>query len=410
MSKLPVATFPEIFKAILRRALAHWTPITVLLAFLCTGLSTLSLYSYTRAIGRVDLFLATLDTTSSLVAWLLVVIPIMLVYLCTLLVTTLFYGFSVSLFERCRRRINRAALWLLFPLVMGFGAFIILLFFYSDRIHAPMSIVLVAIATVVGVIVILPFKGFQILVALSTSRSNKADRFFFLFTLVGMILAAVMCAFFSITLIIRTYVGEDTDEAIWFVSIFSFITLVLSLAPTLIFFTAKGNTYRRFALGCAGAVVLFMVFLLFARGAMSSISFAAAGNLEVRKMFSERFVLDGGVNLEDLDNIQWRTRLLSASRVEIEAFQLFSLRDILLLCPSVLRSATLHQLPQYTRLCFLTLNSKVNRKPPLLRYSRQVKANLSWKYHAGRLGDIRSLSEHLNETKNRLLRAAAPEA
>lgn len=410
MPSLPAPTFPVFFKQFLRRMLEHWTPITVILAFLGTGLSILTLYTYASAIGRVDLFMVAIDAKSSLAAWLLLVVPIMVIHLCILTPTTWFYGISVSMFGHCRRRINRAALWLLFPIVIGFSTLIILLFFFSDRLGASLSVFLIALATVTGLVAILPFRSFRILVALSTSRSVKRDQLFFLLCLAGMLICTVISAFFSTSLILNTYVGEDTAEAVRFVAMFSLGTMALSLVPTFVFFTAKGDTYRRLAFGCAIAMVLFLAFLLLARGAMSSIAYAAAGNLEIRQTFSARFVLDDRISLADLDNVQWRTRLAPANRVEVEAFQLFAFGDVLLLCPEGLRGATLHQLPRYSRQCLLSRSSKVDRKPPRPRYPVHPKAMQSWQDQANRLINWSSLLGQLNKAKERPLDAPLPKA
>ncbi len=410
MPSSPATPYPVFFKQFLRRVLEHWTPITVILAFLATGLSILTLYTYARAIGRTDLFMVAIDAKSSLAAWLLLVGPIMVSYLCVLTTTTWLYGFSVSMFSRCRSRINRAALWLLFPLVIGFSTCIVLVFCFFDRLGATLAVVIVALATVIGLVAILPFKRFRLLVALSTSRSIKGDKFFFLFTLASMLVCTVFSALFSIYWILKTYVGEDTDEAVWFVAMFTMGTLVLSLAPTFVFFTTKGSTYRRLAIGCAMVVVLFLAFLLLARGAMSSIAYVAAGNLEIRQTFSARFVLDDRISLADLDNVQWRTRLAPANRVEVEAFQLFAFGDVLLLCPEGLRGATLHQLPRYSRQCLLRRSSKVDRKPPRLRYPVHPKAMQSWQDQANRLINWSSLLGQLNKAKDRPLDAPLPKA
>ncbi|WP_152989102.1 hypothetical protein [Pseudomonas citronellolis] len=329
--------------------------------------------------------MASIEAKSYLAAWLLLVLPIMAMHLCMLMATTLFYGMSVAMFSHCRRRINRAALWLLLPLVSGFSAFTILLFYFSDRLEASLAIPLITLATVLGLVAVLFFRRFRILVALSSSRSIKADRFFFLFCLAGMLICTVISAYFSTSLILNTYVGEDSKKAVRFVATFTLGTLMLSLVPTFVFFTTKGSTYRRLAFGCAVTIVLFLAYLLLARGAMSSITYATAGNLEIRQTFSARFVLDDRISLADLDNVQWRTRLAPANRVEVEAFQLFAFGDVLLLCPSSLRRATLYELPRYSRQCLLTRSSKVDRKPPRPRYQAQAKMQPSWQVHAERL-------------------------
>ncbi|MBC3466215.1 hypothetical protein HU729_11625, partial [Pseudomonas sp. RW10S2] len=45
-------TFAQVFRKNLKRVLEHWTPFTVTLVFFGTFLGSLSLYIYTRAIGR----------------------------------------------------------------------------------------------------------------------------------------------------------------------------------------------------------------------------------------------------------------------------------------------------------------------------------------------------------------------
>ena len=397
--------FPVVFKRTLKLVLEHWTPITVILALIGTGFSILTLYVYARAIGRTDLFMVAIEEKSYLVAWLLLVLPIMAMHLCMLIATTLFYGISVTMFSHCSRRINRAALWLLLPLVSGFSAFTILLFYFSDYMEASLAIPLIALATLLGLVAILLFRRFRILVALSTSSSNKIDRFFFLFCLAGMLICTVISAYFSTSLILGTYVGEDSEKAVSFVATFTLSTLILSLVPTFVFFTAKGSTYRRLAFGCAITLVLFLAYLLFARGAMSSITYAAAGNLEIRQDLPARFVLDDRISLADLDNVQWRTRLALVDRVEVEAFQLFAFGDVLLLCPSGLRRASLYELPRYSRQCLLTRSSKVDRKPPRLRYPAQSKVQPSWQKQAERLVDwdlLRGLPpEHVQDAGRR---------
>ncbi|WP_220814390.1 hypothetical protein [Pseudomonas paralcaligenes] len=336
-----------------------------------------------------------IEAKLSLGAWLPLVLLIMAFYLVILTATSWFYGLSVSMFDRSGPRLNQVALWLLVPLIVGFTAFIILLFFFSEYLNVSVSVFLVALATVLGMLVLLYFKSFRSLVEMS-NRSKMQERFFLLF-LALVLVCTVISGFFSTSLILKNYVGEDTDEAVKFVAIFSLATLVLSLAPAFAFFTFKGDIYRRSAFGCVITVVLFLAFLLAARGAMSKISYLAAGNLEIRQDFSARFVLNDHTSLEDFDSFLWRTRLTSFGKVEIEAFQLFSLGDVLLLCPSGLLAAKLHQLPRYTRQCHLTRNSKVDRKPLRLRYSVPT-----WQDHANRLLNWDGLRGYIDQAKDSL--------
>ncbi|HDZ55215.1 MAG TPA: hypothetical protein ENI17_11755 [Pseudomonas xinjiangensis] len=375
-------TFPEFFKKNLKRALNHWTPASVVLGLLGAGLGIFSLYVYTSAIGRRDLFMPAIDAKSALAIWVLMVSLTMAAYLFILTATTWLYGISVSLFERPPRKQNRVARWLLLPLIIGFGTFILLLFFPSVRLTATTAVAIIAAATLLGLLVLFRFKRFRLLIALNTSRSVDEKQIFFVVMLALTLVFTIITAVFATSLVLRTYVGDDTPEAARFIALFSLGTLVLSLVPTFVFYTAKGHVYKRVVYGCAAAALLFLVFLLLARGAMTSITYAVANNLEIRQSTSARFILDHVTELNDLDNLQWRTRLHRANRVEVEAFQLFAFGKVLLLCPSDLLGLKLHQLPLYSRYCISTSGEKVSRKPLKLRFTERSAPSHAWRKHA----------------------------
>ncbi|WAC45216.1 hypothetical protein OU997_03205 [Pseudomonas sp. SL4(2022)] len=395
MARIPTVPFPVFFKKNLKRVLEHWTPITVTLSFFGVGVGILSLYVYTRAIGRIDLFMPATDAKSALAIWLLLVLLTMAAYLITLTVTTWLYGISVSQFDKIRRKHNQVACWLLIPLLIGFGTFILMAFFSSELFKTPIAVSIIAVTTVLGLLMLLGFRRFRILIALNTCRAITWQQALFLLWLAVTLVFTVISAAISTSLILTSYVGDDTQEAIRFVAKFSMGTLVLSLIPTFVFYTAKGDIYRRVAYGCSALVILFLIFLLLAPGAMTSITFAAAGNLEIRQNTTANFILDDQIELDDLDNLQWRTRLHPSNKVAIQGFQLFSFGDVLLLCPSDLLELKPHELPHYTRLCLMTRNSRVNRKPLRPHYLNKTEPSPTWQEHAERLINWKKLNPML---------------
>ncbi|WP_448118965.1 hypothetical protein [Pseudomonas serbica] len=377
-------TLPDLLKKQIKRVLTYWTQMTVTLGFFGAGIGLTSLYVYTRAIGRLDLFMAAIDSKSALAIWILLVVLTMMAYIFILTATTWLYGVSVSQFDRYHRKHHKIACWLLIPLMIGFGVFTLLGFFYPTQYRASVSVSIIALTTIGALAALFCFKPFRLLICLNTSRTVDGKKIFFLICLAGTLVFTVIAAVFSTSLILNTYVGDDTAEAVKFVALFSWATSVLSLVPTLIFYTTKGDIIRRVAFGCTAAGFLFLVFLLFARGTMTSITYMAAGNLEIRQVTSARFVLDDQLKLEDFDNLQWRTRLHKTNRVEIEAFQLFSFGDVLLLCPEGLLDRKLNAIIRYTKFCIATRNSKVSRKPLRPKYYTRPMPKLTWQEHADR--------------------------
>lgn len=99
MSVIPDRTFAEVLKHTVKRILSYWTQITVTLGLLATGLGFITLYLYTRTIGRIDLFMPSIDVKSALLVWVVLVLLLMLSYLFILGATTWMFGCSVSLFQ-----------------------------------------------------------------------------------------------------------------------------------------------------------------------------------------------------------------------------------------------------------------------------------------------------------------------
>ena len=54
MSVTPDRTFAEVLKQTVKRILDYWTQITVTFGLLATGLGFVTLYLYTRTIGRIE--------------------------------------------------------------------------------------------------------------------------------------------------------------------------------------------------------------------------------------------------------------------------------------------------------------------------------------------------------------------
>ncbi|HGM5579873.1 TPA: hypothetical protein ACKP22_001548 [Pseudomonas putida] len=376
-------TFAQVFRKNLKRVLEYWTPFTVTLVFFGTFLGSLSLYIYTRAIGRPDLFMSALDAKSSLAAWMFVVVAVMFSHLVILMGSSWLYGMAVSLFGRVRWFTRHVALWLVVPLAVGYATFIILGFFFSKVLGAGIAVLLISVATLLAFGALFFSRSFRALFVLASSKSKgKADRWFLGVFLSFTLVFAVLASALSMLLIIDSYVGRDNEAAVLFVAGFSLFTLLMSLLPSMLYFVFKGDIYRKVAAGIGGALLFFVIFLTTAKGAMSSITYSVAGSLEVRQAFSQRYVLDRQVTLADIDPILWHSRLRPDGKVQLQAYQLFAFGDLLLLCPPSLLGAKLHQLPDYTRQCIFTRSSRVERLPPRLPMGKQEQRRAQWQAQA----------------------------
>lgn len=375
MQGAPNVTGTDFARRNIKRLLEYWGPITVTLSLLGAGIGIFTLYVFTRAIGRVDLFMMALDAKSALAVWVLIIILISAVYLISLTMTTWFYGVAVSSFGNIPDKLGNVALWLLLPIWGGFGSFIFLIFYCSAYLKASFSLAIVCVATVCMYGLLFLAKGFRGLFrdnAAGMARGEVASLLIFqcLVVCFTVILSAIPAS-----IILKSYVGADTSEAIRFVAILTFATLALSLVPAFIFYVSKGALYLRATYGFVAALLLLFLFLLFSRGAMSTITYAAAKGLQVKQAVPARFILADDMRLSDFDNLQWRTRLHESQRVEVQAFSLFSFGDVLLLCPGDYIQLGLHDIPNFSQYCFLTQNSKVVRKPQRPSYGA---ASISW--------------------------------
>lgn len=456
MSVIPDRTFAEVLKRTVKRILSYWTQITVTLGLLATGLGFITLYLYTRTIGRIDLFMPSIDVKSALLVWVVLVLLLMLSYLFILGGTTWMFGCSVSFFSNIRNDQPKIVFYLIFPTVTGFSAFIWLTFFLPTLLNALatlMALFLIVFLACLFMYKATPFKrlikkSIRAQIRLDRARlkclaprqqtkptkppanmrarplnarlqkwltrlqalKNKATPLWLclkekwqqllswvqglkelrLVTLLSFsIFLTVIFAAFPILLTIRSYMERETPDTVPYVAGLSWLTLIFTLLPVVIFYCFKGDIYRRTFNGLIAMILAFCAFTLLSPGSLSQITYIAAGGLSVRQQTAERYTLPEDIKLQDLSATLWKTRQVAAQKIEVEAFQLYSFGDVLLLCPKDMLSLELKELKNYSKFCVSTLNSKVVRKPRLPVFARKPQNEWScrvpsWQIQAGR--------------------------
>ncbi|MDO7897210.1 hypothetical protein [Pseudomonas citrulli] len=456
MSVTPDRTFAEVFKRTVKRILCYWTQITVTLGLLATGLGFITLYLYTRTIGRIDLFMPSIDVKSALLVWVVLVLLLMLSYLFILGATTWMFGCSVLLFSNIKVNQPKIVFYLAFPTIVGFSAFIGITFFLPTWLNtwATFSaLFLIVFATCVLMYAFTPFKRIirkSTLVQARLDRARlkclaarqqlkrkklqpnkavlsqkawwqkwltywqafkdktaptwlraketwqrrlswiQARKAFWLVTLVSIALfITVIFAAFPILLTIRSYMERETPDTLRHIAGISWLTLIFTLLPVITFYCSKGDVFRRTANGLVATVIAFCAFTVISPGSLSQITYIAAGGLSVRQQTAERYALPDDIKLQDLSATLWKTRQVASQKIEVEAFQLYSFGDVLLLCPTDMLPLELKELKDYSRFCVSTLNSKVVRKPRLPVFASRPPTEWAcrvpaWRVHAGR--------------------------
>ncbi|WP_447771052.1 hypothetical protein [Pseudomonas kilonensis] len=455
MSVIPDRTFAEVLKRTVKRILSYWTQITVTLGLLATGLGFITLYLYTRTIGRIDLFMPSIDVKSALLVWVVLVLLLMLSYLFILGATTWMFGCSVSLFSNMKDHQPKIVFYLVFPTVVGFSAFIWATFFLPTLLNHWATMAALLLIVFVACFLMYAFTPFKRIIRKSTlvqarlerdrlkrlaahqqikrkklqhkaapaqktwsqewltywqALKNKttpawlwlkekwqrlqswvwARKEFWLVTLLSIsIFVTVIFAAFPILLTIRSYMERETPDTVPYVAGLSWLTLIFTLLPVVIFYCFKGDIYRRTFNGLIAMILAFCAFTLLSPGSLSQITYIAAGGLSVRQQTAERYTLPEDIKLQDLSATLWKTRQVAAQKIEVEAFQLYSFGDVLLLCPKDMLSLELKELKNYSKFCVSTLNSKVVRKPRLPVFARKPQNEWScrvpsWQIQAGR--------------------------
>jgi len=456
LSVRPDRTFAEVLKHTVRRILSYWTQITVTLGLLATGLGFITLYLYTRTIGRIDLFMPSIDVKSALLVWVVLVLLLMLSYLFILGATTWMFGCSVSLFSNLKDNQPKIVFYLAFPTVVGFSAFILTTFFLP-ALNAWATFAALFVIVFVACFLMYAFTPFKKVIRKSILVQARLDRarlkrlahhqqikqkkqkpqkvarapkarlpkrltdswrafknrmtptwlwmtgecqrlwswvwarkgFWLVFLLSLSIFVTVIFAAFPILLTIRSYMERETPDTVPYVAGLSWLTLIFTLLPVIIFYCFKGDIYRRTFNGLMAMILAFCAFTMLSPGSLSHITYIAAESLSVRQKTAERYALPEDMELQDLSATLWKTRQVAAKKIEVEAFQLYSFGDVLLLCPKDMLSLELKELKNYSKFCVSTLNSKVVRKPLLPAFARKAPNEWScrvpsWQIHAGR--------------------------
>lgn len=361
-------TFDSFIKINLKRILTYWTQLTLALGACGTALGLGTLFAYTNAIGRVDMFMNSLDAKTSLLVWLAIVFGWTIGYVALFTTTSVIFAATVSTFRRIPEYQAQVVVPLAFPVLVGFIAFVVTTFkCYDWGMYTRLLITIGGSA--IAYSFLFTSKKFRKMISNIAKKQeikimdNAVNECALIGWIFFQVTTTVMMGSIPVLVILKSYLGDDTPEAVNAMALISFICPTLTLLPALSFYLNPGYIPKQLFICVSTLVVVFMICVALSPSIVSTITYGVAGALDIRQKEIARYSVAQDYELADFQPEIWHTEITRNKKLEISAFQVFSFGNVLLLCPASLVDLTLKQWPLYSAECFGTDKSKVLRKP-----------------------------------------------
>jgi hypothetical protein len=140
------------------------------------------------------------------------------------------------------------------------------------------------------------------------------------------------------------------------------ITSAFGLLPAVAFYLGKDGLWSRARYTLGGVVLVIAGALYFAPATIPMIVDSAAELIGIKSLKVSPFMIKDTYAAEDFDS-QWGEVSTRRSYPVVEAFPLFTLGDLLLLCPKLLAPTDLENWPSVTHAC-LIVDAKTTKKMP----------------------------------------------
>lgn len=368
MSDQAQPNFKQALKKNLKRILAFWVLIAVLLGGLGTLLGIYTISNYTTAIGRPDLMAAALSAKSDLVTWLVIVALVVTAYFLVLMTTGILFGLAVSLFNECPSLQSDIVKLLLLPVFLGIAVLMALVFKVQqlDDLGRFGFLISFVVITVWSLHLSPKFRLAVDLCATAATpgkANSKGSRIFLLVMLMFVLVSAVFSAVLPVSLILKGYTGEDSPEAITKLMFISIFSAALPLMPALVFYVSRADLFKRVAQCLALALLILPIVIGISPGGSQSIVYSSASLMKVRDQSEAKFLLTEIYAADDFSSDIWGAVESVRNQPLISAFPLFSFGDVLLLCPIKLIKTKLKDWPAESAYCVTTKGGKAIRMP-----------------------------------------------
>ncbi|XXF10700.1 hypothetical protein J3Q00_10270 [Pseudomonas sp. D2-3] len=353
-------------KPLLERVLAHWGAIAWLLSLLGLIVGGASLFCYTHAIGRTDLFQAAAGDQALLLVWLVFVGLMSIAFILIMATSAVLFGLAVSMLNR-RPCLQRQAVSTLFFIVSAGYACFGSLILWAPEWGVKVIFLLVCLVTALATVVFYLFnRKLRVPVNYCAKRPKKgkaASPWTLLFFLFLALLGTVVSGVFPTQMVLMAYRGEDTPEGVGRLMLIAVFSMIIALVPVWAFYKTRGALVRRWRLCLAGFIGALLFYIVLSPATLGIVTYAAANVMGVRDSHVQDYLLTDKDVIGELDTNVWSLQPKQQGAARIKAFKLFGFGSMLLLCPAELAKIELKKWPEHSGRCLLTSTGQARLLP-----------------------------------------------
>lgn len=368
MTAQPTPPGNDRVKAGVKIVMAQWGPIGLSLTALSTALSFGVLFIYLDMIGYSKLLVPALGTKTALIPWIIIAAGTLAVYLGGLLIASGFYASTLRLFNREPSVQPYMALMLMLPALTGITALIVVILIgqRTGPVTATLVSALIVFVTIALMCSLPRFRHAIQLAAKPAVDDLTTDTWLKRATRIGGVAGgiwgAALSAVFPMLLLISTYVWPDNRINLYKLVFGSVAIATLGLIPAAAFYLSKDGLWLRARNAMVGILLLFAAVQFFAPATVPAAVDSAAKVMGVQDRHVYSYMIKDTYGAEDFDARWGDVRTVRGFPV-VEAFTLFSLGDLLLLCPQTLATTKRQDWPSVSRACLL-VDGKTTRPMP----------------------------------------------
>lgn len=367
MTDVKLAQTNDFFpKSLLERVLDHWGAIAWFLSLLGLIVGGASLFCYTHAIGRTDLFQAAAGDQAKLLVWLFFVGLMSIAFILIMATSAVLFSLAVSMLNRHPRLQRRAVNTLFFIASTGYALFGGVILWASEWGVEVISLLVCLVTALATVFFYLFNPNLRIPVDFCAQRPKKghtASPWALLFFLFLALLGTVVSGVFPAQMVLMAYRGEDTPDGVGRLMLSAVFSMIIALAPVWAFYKTRGALVRRWRLCLAGFVGALLFYIVLSPATLGIVTYAAANVMGVRDSHVRDYMLTDKDVISELDTEVWSIQPRQQDAARIKAFKLFGFGSMVLLCPAELVKTALKDWPEHSGRCLLTSTPKARLLP-----------------------------------------------
>lgn len=364
----------------LKRIVNHWGVLGVALGALTTLFGFVTLSTYFHAIGLPEVLPRALDTKTALIPWMLLVSGLLVAYAFVLIIGSGVFATGLTFFNKQPTHQRDMAIFLMIPTLLGIAVLMIGIAMEFDK---PLTFLTTLAAEIIALIVLLRFDKFAVpmhvsgLMAEAENRKNNKSRIngkdrragngwgarFGTVVPIALVVfstgaMAILPAQFVLSSHGAPVTLTDPIERIETL----FITGLLPLGPAFVFFFFQTDLLGRIRNALLTLMAVTIMMLSIAPSTFPSIVYRAAYLMGVRDTKLASYLITDTYSFNNFDG-QWGMVTSSGSRPVVKGFPLFSLGDLLVLCPASFVDTDLQDWPGVSQGCLVTDTKTAKRLP-----------------------------------------------